>query len=77
MREANREQSVLTFFRRRRPEGANTRVTYVVQVALNGSIPSMLASAVANETPLCVARARDVYYKRTFPPRPQCQSTVA
>ncbi|POY71371.1 hypothetical protein BMF94_5683 [Rhodotorula taiwanensis] len=51
-----------------KPEGANTRVTYVVQVALNGSIPSMLASAVANETPLCVARARDVYYKHGFAP---------
>lgn len=26
----------------------------------------MLASAVANETPLCVGRARDVYYKREY-----------
>jgi hypothetical protein len=49
-----------------RPEGANTRVVYLVQVALNGSIPSMLANAVANETPLCVGRARDVFYKRTY-----------
>ncbi|GAA5882955.1 hypothetical protein JCM3774_001845 [Rhodotorula dairenensis] len=51
-----------------KPEGANTRVVYLVQVALNGSIPSMLASAVANETPLCVGRARDVYYKHGFAP---------
>ncbi|GAA5980679.1 hypothetical protein JCM10908_001731 [Rhodotorula pacifica] len=51
-----------------KPEGANTRVTYVVQVALNGSIPSMLANAVANETPLCVGRARDVFYKHGFAP---------
>ena len=49
-----------------RPEGANTRVVYLVQVALNGSIPSMLANAVANETPLCVGRARDVFYKRMY-----------
>merc|ERR1712080_716618 len=39
-----------------------------VQVALNGSIPSMLANAVANETPLCVGRARDVFYKHGFAP---------
>ncbi|GAA6011299.1 hypothetical protein JCM8202_003971 [Rhodotorula sphaerocarpa] len=51
-----------------KPEGSNTRVTYLVQVALNGSIPSMLASAVANETPLCVGRARDVFYKQGFAP---------
>jgi len=51
-----------------KPEGANTRVVYLVQVALNGSIPSMLANAVANETPLCVGRARDVFYKHGFAP---------
>ncbi|GAA6004308.1 hypothetical protein JCM10207_000661 [Rhodosporidiobolus poonsookiae] len=45
------------------PEGDNLRVTYVVNVKLNGSIPLALVAKIATETPLCTARARDAFYQ--------------
>lgn len=48
---------------RDRPEGKDLRVTYIVKIALNGSIPIAMVNMVALETPMCVGRARDVYYK--------------
>lgn len=39
-------------------------MTYVVKVALNGSMPSAIVNKVATETPMCVGTARDTFYKR-------------
>ena len=46
-----------------KPEGENLRVTYIVKIALNGSIPIAMVNMVALETPMCVGRARDVFYQ--------------
>ncbi|BGP44728.1 hypothetical protein JCM10450v2_000542 [Rhodotorula kratochvilovae] len=35
------------------PDGANLKVTYIVKIALNGSIPLPMVTMVATETPLC------------------------
>lgn len=40
-----------------------TKLTYVVKVLLNGSIPSAVVSSLAQETPMCVGRVRDVFYE--------------
>lgn len=37
---------------------------YIVNIALNGSIPYAMVSMLATETPLCCARSRDIYYER-------------
>ncbi|GAA5922688.1 START domain-containing protein [Sporobolomyces koalae] len=50
------------------PEGNNLRVTYVVNIALNGSIPSAMVSMLATETPLCTGRSRDVFYEHGYAP---------
>lgn len=51
-----------------KPEGAHTRVSYIFQVDLRGSIPSSIVGLVATETPLCIARARDLFFERGFSP---------
>ncbi|EST07749.1 START domain protein [Kalmanozyma brasiliensis GHG001] len=43
-------------------DGDNTKVTYVVKIHLNGSLPTSVVSMVATETPMCVGRVRDTYY---------------
>ncbi|GAA5821901.1 hypothetical protein JCM10212_002452 [Sporobolomyces blumeae] len=50
------------------PEGNNVRLTYIVNIALNGSIPYAMVSMVATETPLCTGRVRDVYYEHGYAP---------
>ncbi|GAA6047150.1 hypothetical protein JCM3770_006924 [Rhodotorula araucariae] len=45
------------------PEGENLKVTYIVKIALNGSIPLPMVTMVATETPLCTGRARDAFYQ--------------
>ncbi|BGP28630.1 hypothetical protein JCM10296v2_000366 [Rhodotorula toruloides] len=45
------------------PVGDDLKVTYIVKIALNGSMPIAMVSMVATETPLCTGRARDVYYQ--------------
>ncbi|GAA5995064.1 START domain-containing protein [Rhodotorula paludigena] len=45
------------------PLGEDLKLTYVVKIALNGSIPPPMVTMVATETPLCTGRARDVYAK--------------
>ena len=42
-------------------QGSDLKVTYIVKVSLNGSIPSALVNMIATETPLCTGRARDVF----------------
>ncbi|GAA6018253.1 hypothetical protein JCM11491_005123 [Sporobolomyces phaffii] len=51
-----------------KPEGDNLKVTYIVNIALNGSMPYAMVSMVATETPLCCARSRDVYYEHGYAP---------
>ncbi|GAA5980682.1 hypothetical protein JCM10908_001733 [Rhodotorula pacifica] len=51
-----------------KPEGNNTRITYIFQIALNGSIPNAVVSMATTETPLCTGRARDLYYERGHAP---------
>lgn len=51
-----------------KPEGPNTRVVYIFQIDLRGSIPSQVVSMVAAETPLCIGRARDLFYERGYAP---------
>ncbi|GAA5891038.1 hypothetical protein JCM6882_006396 [Rhodosporidiobolus microsporus] len=46
-----------------KPEGNNTRVIYILDVALNGRIPSVIVSMATSESPLCAAHARDVFYE--------------
>lgn len=48
--------------------GDDVELTYIVKVHLNGSIPTSVVSTIANETPLCVARVRDVHYTLGFHP---------
>ncbi|PWN50864.1 Bet v1-like protein [Violaceomyces palustris] len=43
-------------------DGENCKVEYVVKIHLNGALPTSIVSTIATETPMCVARARDVYY---------------
>ncbi|GAA5969661.1 hypothetical protein JCM21900_000799 [Sporobolomyces salmonicolor] len=50
------------------PDGEDLKVTYIVNIALNGSIPTAMVSMVATETPLCTGRARDVYYQHGYAP---------
>ncbi|GAA5838101.1 hypothetical protein JCM3766R1_004200 [Sporobolomyces carnicolor] len=50
------------------PEGDNLKVTYIVNIALNGSIPYAMVSMLATETPLCCARSRDIYYEHGYAP---------
>ncbi|GAA5965486.1 hypothetical protein JCM3765_003301 [Sporobolomyces pararoseus] len=50
------------------PEGDDLRVTYIVNIALNGSIPYAMVSMLATETPLCCGRSRDVYYEHGYAP---------
>ncbi|GAA5907982.1 START domain-containing protein [Sporobolomyces salmoneus] len=50
------------------PEGEHLKVTYIVNIALNGSIPYAMVSMLATETPLCCARSRDVYYEHGYAP---------
>ncbi|KAI5477044.1 Lipid-binding START containing protein [Pseudohyphozyma bogoriensis] len=44
-----------------KPQGDDLAVTYVVRIALNGSIPMALVNQIAVETPLCTGHARDVF----------------
>ncbi|GAA5908739.1 hypothetical protein JCM8208_006774 [Rhodotorula glutinis] len=44
-----------------KPEGDNLKITYIVKIALNGSMPMPMVTMVATETPLCTGRARDVF----------------
>ncbi|KAM0756223.1 Bet v1-like protein [Meredithblackwellia eburnea MCA 4105] len=43
------------------PQGDDLKVTYIVKISLNGSMPLAMVSMVATETPLCTGRAKDVY----------------
>lgn len=45
-----------------------TKLSYVVKVLLNGAIPSAVVSSIAQETPMCVGRVRDVYYEEGHAP---------
>lgn len=45
-----------------------TKLSYVVKVLLNGSIPSAVVASLAQETPMCVGRVRDVYYEHGHAP---------
>lgn len=45
-----------------RPVGDGLEVTYIVRIALNGSIPRTIVDKVAAEIPTCVGRARDTFY---------------
>ncbi|KAK0547177.1 hypothetical protein OC846_004131 [Tilletia horrida] len=49
-------------------QGDDVIATYIVKVHLNGSIPTSVAALVATETPLCVAKVRDVLYQTGFAP---------
>ncbi|CAO1630107.1 unnamed protein product [Parajaminaea phylloscopi] len=49
-------------------KGSDVELTYVVKVHLNGSIPTSVVSTIANETPMCCARVRDVHYTIGFHP---------
>ncbi len=49
-------------------DGAGTKVSYIVKVHLNGSIPTSVVSMIATETPMCVARVRDTFYSTGFAP---------
>ncbi|KZT60197.1 Bet v1-like protein [Calocera cornea HHB12733] len=49
-------------------KGADTEVSYVVHINLNGSIPGWIMDRIANEIPLCVAKARDFYLSSGSPP---------
>lgn len=49
-------------------KGSDVELTYVVKVHLNGSIPTSVVSTIANETPMCCARVRDVHYTVGFHP---------
>ncbi|KAL9937896.1 hypothetical protein V8E36_003441 [Tilletia maclaganii] len=49
-------------------EGDDVVATYIVKVHLNGNIPTAVAALVATETPLCVAKVRDVIYQTGFAP---------
>ncbi|KZP00111.1 Bet v1-like protein [Calocera viscosa TUFC12733] len=49
-------------------KGADTEVSYVVHINLNGSIPSWIMDRIANEIPLCVAKVRDFYLASGSPP---------
>lgn len=51
-----------------KPEGPNTRITYIFQIALNGSIPNAVVALATTETPLCTGRARDLFYERGHAP---------
>lgn len=48
--------------------GDDVELTYIVKVHLNGAIPTSVVSTIAAETPLCVARVRDVHYTLGFHP---------
>ncbi|KAL8283747.1 hypothetical protein RQP46_005542 [Phenoliferia psychrophenolica] len=43
------------------PQGADLKVTYIVKISLNGSMPFAMVNMVATETPLCTGRAKAVY----------------
>ncbi|SGY31314.1 BQ5605_C002g01221 [Microbotryum silenes-dioicae] len=45
------------------PQGSDLKVTYIVKISLNGSIPLAMVQKVAVEIPLCTGRARDIYYE--------------
>ncbi|KAK0532770.1 hypothetical protein OC835_003242 [Tilletia horrida] len=49
-------------------QGDDVIATYIVKVHLNGNIPTSVAAIVATETPLCVAKVRDVIYTTGFAP---------
>lgn len=55
---------------------SDVELTYIVKVHLNGSIPTSVVSTIANETPLCVARVRDVHYTLGFHPYDADQHTT-
>lgn len=59
-----------------KPEGPNTRITYIFQIALNGSIPNAIVSLATTETPLCTGRARDLFYERGHAPYVRHQDGV-
>lgn len=42
-------------------------MTYLVRIGLNGSLPRSIVDKIASETPLCTARARDVYHSSDQP----------
>ncbi|KAM0793328.1 hypothetical protein ACM66B_000785 [Microbotryomycetes sp. NB124-2] len=42
-------------------DDGSLKVTYIVKIALNGSIPVAMVSKLAVEIPTCVGRARNVY----------------
>ncbi|GAA6004303.1 hypothetical protein JCM10207_000659 [Rhodosporidiobolus poonsookiae] len=46
-----------------KPEGTGTRIIYILDVALNGQLPSAIVSMAASESPRCAGRARDIYYE--------------
>ncbi|GAA6036630.1 hypothetical protein JCM8097_001261 [Rhodosporidiobolus ruineniae] len=50
------------------PEGDDLRVTYIVNIKLNGAIPLPFVTKVASEIPLCTGRARDVFYEHGHAP---------
>ncbi|GAA5865505.1 hypothetical protein JCM8547_001269 [Rhodosporidiobolus lusitaniae] len=45
------------------PEGNNTRVVYLLDVALNGKIPTAIVGMATSESPMSAGHARDVYYE--------------
>jgi len=49
-------------------EGENTKLSYIVKVHLNGSIPTSVVQMLAVETPMCVGRVRDVFYQTGYVP---------
>ncbi|KAI5476360.1 nonselective cation channel [Pseudohyphozyma bogoriensis] len=49
-------------------QGDDLKTTFIAQLALNGSIPKMLANKAAVETALCCAQARDCFYNVGFAP---------
>ncbi|KDN47329.1 Bet v1-like protein [Tilletiaria anomala UBC 951] len=51
-----------------RAKGADTEVTYIVKIHLNGLIPTSVVSLISTETPMCVGRVRDTFYTTGFAP---------
>ncbi|CEH13999.1 STEROIDOGENIC ACUTE REGULATORY PROTEIN (STAR) [Ceraceosorus bombacis] len=49
-------------------DGDNVKLSYIVKVHLNGNIPTSVVSMLAQETPMCVGRVRDVFYQHGFVP---------
>lgn len=49
-------------------KGDDVELTYVVKVHLNGAIPTSVVSIIANETPMCCAKVRDVHYTLGYHP---------